>query len=189
MYVVPVNVTSPNSTCTVEIEGEPASRLAVAGLSPPKGPAAQLRYVRLVGNGYYAPVWVNSGQILYSNDSSGEAPGPQLPYILGGHCVRTPSEEVLESYRRSGYLRDVTLDELEALYRAEGIAYDVRQEGGTPGLHVLEGGRSLTGPLSGTLGFDRLFCQEHLPYQPHSREVQEMIQRIRQQAQGRAPSN
>lgn len=178
VYVVPARVTRPGSTVTLELENSPRSRLVLAGLNPPAGAGAQLRYVRLVGPTGYAPPWTAPQRVLYANDSSGPTEGPQLPYILGGRSVRTPSAQALEDYRRSGFLRETTVEELQALYRAEGIVFDVREEGGTPGLHLLEGGRSLAAPFAGSLGFNRLFCQEHPPYQPRSREVQEMAARL-----------
>ncbi|MCX5658447.1 MAG: hypothetical protein NTW19_01840 [Planctomycetota bacterium] len=178
VYVLPVRITRPGSNVTLQLENSPQSRLVLTGLGPPAGSNAQLRYVRLVGPTGYSPPWTAPDRVLYANDATGPTAGPQLPYILGGHCVRTPSQQALDDYRKSGFLRETTVEELAALYRAEGIAFDVREEGGVPGLHLLEGGRSLASPLAGTLGFNRLYCQEHPAYQPRSREAQELAARL-----------
>lgn len=189
VYVVPVLITQPNTAVTVQVENEPASRLVLTGLSPPTGKAAQLRYVRLVYNpwaGYQsasgAPAWATSGRVFYGN---GAVPGVgvQLPWILGGESVRTPSAEALGDYQRAGFLIGMTPGELESLYRDEGITWTTQDENGTPGLHILEGGRSLVSPYSGTTGFARLFNMNHGEYTPQSRRVSELRQQIMNQKQ------
>ena len=178
VYVVAVNITAPNSSVALEVEGDPGARTVLTGLSPPTGRTAQLRYVRLVywpGNAAY---WARAGKIVYSNDRTGEAPGPQLPYILGGYCVRYPTQEALDSYHRSGYLLNLNLSDLKQLYRQEGIRIDPQDVQGTPGKHILEGGDCLFTPQSGTLGFSRLFGEVHQPYVPKSDAVRKLADSV-----------
>ncbi|MFW6060515.1 MAG: hypothetical protein ACODAQ_10045 [Phycisphaeraceae bacterium] len=175
-YVVPLNVSDRGQRIELQVEGVPGSRLVLAGLDAPTGAAAQLRYVRLLHTpGGAAPAWARSGEVFYGNPRTGAAPGPQRPYILGGDCVRPPTQRLLEAYRAWGYLRNNTLAELRDLYRAERIVFDPEDQGGYAGRHVLEGGRSLVAPLAGTTGFARLFGQRHGRYEPRSRAVAEAM--------------
>ncbi len=180
-YLVPVTIDRPGLRVDVMIEGDPGSRMVLAGLRPPRR-GAQLRYVRLAsaGQAYYQdqpPRWAASGRIFYANDATGPIGQPQLPFILGGRCVRTPNEAVLSGYQTAGNLTDMTLGELKELYRAEGIRWDVEQAVGGAGLgrHVLEGGRSMVTPMAGTAGFTRLFGQVHRRYHPRSDQVRQLI--------------
>ena len=204
VYVVPLTLTQANEPVTLQVEGVPGSRLTLAGLGPPSGRGAQLRYVRLLSTPGGAPEWAASGRVMYSNEFTGATNEPfffdrpagvtadgkpaaqqvvqfngQLPYILGGNCVRPPTDEALASYQRSGFLLGMSTVELRNLYKEEGIVFDPREEGGEPGLHVLEGGRSMVTPLPGTLGFARLFGTRHGPYYPRGRAAQELAAQIR----------
>ena len=102
-----------------------------------------------------------------------------MPYILGGDCVRTPGEETLRSYQDAGYLLDLSLNDLEDLYKLEGILIEGRAYEPGPGLHILEGGSWLYTPKAGTAGFMRLYAQPQPPYQPRSPEVRDLAQRVR----------
>jgi len=175
-YVLPLMLTSPREVIELQIEGKPASRMLLAGLGPPDGPEAQLRYVRLNSVGG-APQWATSGRIYYGNDRTGALERGNWPYILGGWDVRKPSPQTLSSYQQTGYLSDFTVGDLGELYRAEGIR---TAEGGVePIRHILERGRSLEPPLAGTAGFARLFGQPHPPYEPKSPQVKSLAERIR----------
>ncbi len=193
VYVVPVMITRETTAVTVQVEGEPASRLVLTGLSPPTGKAAQLRYVRLLYNpwagrqsGGVAPIWATSGRIFYGNDAAPSV-GVQLPWILGGDSVRIPSAKALDDYQRAGFLLGMTPGELESLYRDEGITWTTQDEYGTPGLHILEGGHSLVSPYSGTTGYARLFDMDHGAYQPKSPRVIALRQQIDNQRRALPP--
>lgn len=185
VYIAPLDISAPNSTVTLQVEGAPQSRLVLTGLNPPPpahgGSAAQLVYARLVSAAPAPPRWATSGDILYANDFAPRAGHITLPYILGGDCVRTPSEEVLEEYQKAGFLRDMTVTDLEQLYREEGIRWTIQDENGTPGLHVLEGGKSLLCPRPGSVGYARLFGARHGPYRPTSKRVKEIYARVQLQ--------
>ncbi len=172
MYLVPLMIEGEDVRVELQVEGRAGSRLVLAGLSPPVGDVAgaQLRYVRLLHQVDQPPAWAVSGAIHYANAWTGGLDGPVTPYILGGRCVRPPSEAVLSEYKAAGVLRDYTLGDLMELYRAEGIGWEVA---GGVGRHVLEGGRTLVAPMAGTTGFARLFGQVHRAYQPQSELLRE----------------
>lgn len=186
MYLVPLQVDRPGLAVQMEIQGSPGSRIVLTGLTPPpQGQKAQLRYVRLVTpaslQSIAPPPWLVSGRVLYSNDYGPADSSERLanvPYILGGHSVRTPSEQALDDAQQAGVLRDYTAARLRELYRSEGIITSVEDDEGTTGLHVLEGGKSLVAPLPGTTGYARLFGQVHPPYQPRSAAVRQAAKEI-----------
>ena len=81
----------------------------------------------------------------------------------------------MERYRRGGHLLTLTQVDLENLYREEGIALSVEDQGGRMRRHVLDGGDSLVPPLPGTVGYQRLFAQEHDPYRPKTDALKQAI--------------
>ncbi len=179
IYLVPIRIEQENTTVELQVRNEDGSRLVLAGLKPPPpGVGAQLRYVRLLHDVREAPSWAVSGRIYYANPSTGPTTEPATPYILGGNCVRPPSEAVLSEYKAAGVLDDYTLGDLMELYRAEGITWEAI---GPVGKHVLEGGRSLVAPLEGTTGFARLFGQVHRGYRPRSEVVRKVLEGIQRE--------
>ncbi len=179
MYVVPLTLAQPDSVIALRVgSAQPCIRLA--GVSPPIAPdRVQLRYVRVPASHVPQP-WAVSGHVYYANDHYDQVvDGDDLPYILGGRCVRTPTHEVLAYYQSRGHLQDVTLDELREMYRAEGIVLEVADDQlSQTGVHVLEGGTSLLCPLPGTTGYARLFGQEHARHAPRSRMVRKRMQQL-----------
>jgi hypothetical protein len=176
VYVVPVNITTPQSVVTLEVENDSTSRLVFPAMDPPDPHAShplQLRYVRM------SPVpqqWDAAGKVVYGNDFyKAPVPGDTLPYILGGHDASTPSQAALHRYQSAGNLTNLTTVELENLYREEGIALTPEDQHGRSRKHILEGGDSLVPPLPGTIGYLRLFNQPHEPYKPKSKAVQDLV--------------
>lgn len=185
LYVVPLNLSERDERVELMIEGMPGTRMVLTGLRPTPG-QVQLRYVRLVpGSGPQAlpPAWAVSGEVHYANDADPDAVWPQLPYILGGRSVRTPTDSALSDYQRSGFLHGFTTAELRQLYDDEDLTFDLASQKGRFEPHVLEGGRSMVAPLGGTTGYVRLFGQSHPPYQPRSAHVRELAGRIQTQGQ------
>lgn len=182
VYVTPVTVRSAHDKIELQVEGEEASRMILTGLAPPPVGKVQLRYVRLVSERRHAPQWAASGRIEYDNDAAAADDGTPLPYILDGSCVRTPTQAALDAYQRAGHLKNLTVWQLEELYRDESIS--IAGAGRTPpgGLHVLEGGDWLFTPLAGTAGYARLFGQTHPPYRPRSPEVAAMARELHDDA-------
>ncbi len=173
-YIALASINGRGNPVSFEIAGMPETRLVLPDVPEPRPGRVRAHYVRLPMR---QTDWAGGG-VLYSNDATGEVSGPQLPYILGGRCVRTPTHELLDSYKRSGYLRDFTLQDLIDLYREEGIWVEHVPTQGGPGRHVLEGGRALFTPAPGSAGFARLYGKQAPPYTPRSRRVQELAASI-----------
>jgi hypothetical protein len=161
-HAAAVNITQPNSTVTLTVGG---SRIVLPAMNPPAAPnVMQFRFVWVPSLGG-TQRWMTSGRLTYRpDDVDRHVPGDDLPYILGGTCVRTPSSESLSYYQSKGNLQHITPVELENLYREEGLVWAIEDTGGVVGRHVLEGGKSLVAPLPGTTGFARLYCQPHQRY-------------------------
>jgi len=180
VYLVPVR--GADGPVTVQVAGKPGTRLTLAGLPAPARSELTVRYARLPADPYgtgFAPAWAVSGRVLYANDETGALDAPTLPYILGGRCVRAPTPDLLAEYQRAGLPGDVSFGRLLELYRLEGLEPLPGPERRRARGHVLEGGRTVFTPQSGTAAFARLFGQEHPAYQPRSREVRELAARIR----------
>jgi hypothetical protein len=182
VYVVPLMITSPNTSAELQIDGKPNSKLTIRDLNPPIGKTAIIRNVRLPNPPADKPLptWVNATETIYANDYNANAGAIKLPYILGGTDVRTPTADVLSSYQAAGFLTDLNLSDLQQLYKLEGIGTSVQEDGGIPKLHVLESGKSLVAPAPGTIGYTRIFCQQHAPYQPISDRVKQLAQECAQ---------
>ncbi len=176
-YLVPLRIVAPGEAIDLQVRGQPGSRMILAGLGPPTGRGAPLRYVRL-NSSVSAPQWATSGRVFYGNDWMGPPPEGNWPYILGGRDVRTPSPAVLTSYHQAGYLTNLTVADLSELYRAEGVDLSLPQAPKGVVRHLLEGGPSLAPPMAGTAGFARLFGQPRPPYEPKSDKVRELASRI-----------
>ena len=184
VYVAPLTLSAGENKIALQVANDETSCMlltAVHGPGPPE--RLQLLYIRLTPNKMEPPAWAKAGDVLYTNDVCDmRVPGDELPYILGGRCVCTPSSRGLIRYQQAGYLQNMTLVELENLYREEGIALATSEgEGGGAGRHVLEGGTSLACPRPGSAGFPRLFCQEHKPYRPRSKVVAALANKLRAQ--------
>lgn len=181
-YVVALDLPDEGASVRLMIDGLGQTGMVLAGLKPPPdagGDALQVRYVRMPT--VSVPLaWMTSGEIRYGNDGwEGEVPGDDLPYILGGRCVRVPTLEVMARYHAAGKLLGMTLADVLELYRLEGVVTDPGDEIEKVGVHVLEGGNSLACPQPGTAGYARLFGQEHAAYQPKSKEVAELLAQLR----------
>ncbi len=180
VYLAPVWV-GDDGAVSLEVEGG-AGRLVLTGLDrrAPAGPS--LRYVRLPGS---AGAWATSGRVLYANDESGALAEPTLPVIFGGRDARTPSPSLLREWWAAGLPREIDDGDVEAAYRAEGIAILRGIERREARGHVLEGGSTLFTPLGGTAGFTRLYGEEHGTYRPKSPEARAIVDRIHEAVQHR----
>lgn len=178
LYVALVTIPPQGATIDLSIANRPESRLVLPALTPPSDSGElQLFYARLP---MVAAPWATSGRVRYLTDSV-DVPAlhPTLPFILGGRCVRTPSESLMDEYRRAGLPADVTLAQLMDLYRAENIQIaDVTGTRRDPGRHILEGGRWIYPITPGTTGFARLLGQDHPPFQPRAEATRVLQARI-----------
>ena len=175
VFVFPASIATQSATVSLHISGDDRSRVVLTDLAPPKsGDRFQLRYVRLPNSG--PQPWAIGGRTVYANDRRVlPVAGDSLPYIMGGYCVRFPTDDVMEYYRRSGNLTDLTAIQLQNIYREEGVAFTVEDQKGASRKHILEGGDSLVCPLAGTTGYQRLFGQTHTPYQPRSAALRDYL--------------
>ncbi len=176
VHAAALDITRPGTTVIIG-DQQPQRGIVLTDLAPPaRAGDIQLRYVRL--SAYNQGAWATLGRTLYANDRhDGRLPGDDLPFIMGGRCVRTPSPETLSRYRQNGNLGDITFTELENLYREEGILWRDEDIAGGQRMHVLEGGDSLVPPLAGTAGYMRLFGQEHPAYTPRSQALRDYLAR------------
>jgi len=179
VYFVGLTVEDDRDTVELQVDGNPDTRMVLTGLGPEEsgGRGLQFRYVRLLDGRGPAPAWATSGEVYYANDEyDGPVPGSDLPYVLGGRCVRSPSEAAWDEYVAGGLLpTGMTFNDLKNLYRAEGLTWELGDQGGLSARHVLEGGTSLIAPAGGTAGFARLFGQLHSEYMPRTPELRAVI--------------
>jgi hypothetical protein len=159
------------------------SRMVLPDVEP--GTAARPRaiYLRLHGPGSPQPGWLTSGRVAHGNDHAGVRPG-ELPWLLGGTDVSTPSPAVMDRYRAAGLDPAVTLEQYRNALAAEGVRIG-SGAGGGPGerrnptyRHVLEGGRGLFTPTPDSMGYRRLFGVGHRAHQPQSREARAIAERL-----------
>lgn len=181
-YVAAVRIDAPDTAVRLFVDGAGAMGLTLPAIDPPSSPrGVGMHYVRLPHSSAQRP-WQWPGDVVYANDAyAADVPGDTLPYILGGRCVRTPTLDVLRDYQVSGYLLDLSLAELESLYRDEGILFETRGVSGRDAMHILEGGRSMEMPAPGSAGYARVYCQPHAPYRPVSKRVADLAARIREE--------
>jgi len=181
VFIAPITVGSEGAPVTVQVEGAPGSEIRIPWVPPPDlaaGEPFDVRIVRLV-DAPVPPPWAVSGRIEYANDGfPGRVPGDELPWILGGRCVRVPSHDVLARYQAAGNLTNMTVADLAELYRLEGITWDLGALGGFARGHILEGGTTLIEPEPGTSGAVRLFSGTHPPYVPKSPQVRDLAARV-----------
>lgn len=177
-YVVPLDLAAAHGAIKVSVGDGAGESMFVPGLGP--GCTERLVVVRVPSDMRAAASDVWAGARFANNWTTEQVPGDGLPYILGGTCVMTPGPEALAKYQAAGNLVGWTSADLRELYREEGIVLPGQVgEGVPPGLHVLEGGRSLISPEPGTLGFERLFYEEHPPYRPRSERVGKVAAELR----------
>lgn len=165
-YVVPLELTQPTNTIELSIPGSASARLVLTDVPAPPSGKAMLRYVRLVGGPYATPPlpWATGGQIVYGNPASGPVDAKPYPFVLGGKDARPPSDAVVDDYRATGLMPELTLARLEEVYRQRGVTWTIEDTQGYAGRHVLEGGRSLVSPVPGSVGYMRLFGGWHPPF-------------------------
>jgi hypothetical protein len=177
VYIAPVMLEPGLNRVEVAL-ADGRGRLVLPAVPGPPTGRTFAHYVRLPES---AGAWATSGVVRYSTDATGPVDGSvaaRVPWILGGLCVRTPSEAVLREYQRVGVLREVSLQDLLDLYREEGIWVEGSSLEGGPRRHILEGGNSLFTPEAGSAGFVRLYGQTHAAYVPRSARARELASAI-----------
>jgi len=168
----------------VELAGYPASRVVLPEFVPGTTDDPAVIYLRLpdiLGS----PDFLRTDRIAHTNDAMLPSVG-DFPWILGGTCVATPTQQTLDIYRAGGYLTGYSLDDLRHLYALEGVLIGAgpreesqRNKSGQY-RHILEGGSALFTPANGTLAYKRIMCSHHAPYTPRSPEVAALFRQYTQ---------
>lgn len=96
---------------------------------------------------------------VYCFDGVGHTPGSK-PFILGGTCCCTPTQELMDKYHADGFLTDMTLQDLLKLYQDRGIKTALDHKGCNNlcehGPHVVKGGKCMVPPTPGTANFEEV---------------------------------
>ena len=199
VFVGLAEVPPQGGTVEVGLTGNWASRVVVPVRRPGSLSSPSMIYLRLFRSGG-TPAYLAAPGAQYANDAEPPVIG-DYPWILGGHCVATPSQSVLATYQRGGFLVGLSLDELRELYTLEEIQIGVGP--GTPNpadpsgtspasgsyRHILEGGHALFTPAPGTVGYKRIMCGAHPTYVPKSERVRELARQIQERGSPVATGN
>lgn len=99
-------------------------------------------------------------KVVYCNDYTGHQTGSK-PWVLGGTCCCTPSEELMTQLHRDGICTDMDADQLADAYKAKSIALRGKGHQHCNGLcadgpHVVLGGKCMCPPTPGTEYYDRV---------------------------------
>jgi len=108
----------------------------------------------------FVPKLLLAPPVVYCNDHTGHRPGAQ-PWILGGTCTCTPTEELMNRLHADGFCAGMTADDLRAKYEAAGIRLagpGHRRCNGIcdAGPHVVLGGKCMCPPTPGTEYYERI---------------------------------
>jgi hypothetical protein len=90
-----------------------------------------------------------------------------IPFILGGKCYCTPSQEVVEAMHAKGLHLDVDYKKLVQMYKDAGITTDLDHRGCNNlcknGPHVAFGGKCMATPTLGTKNYERVMMGASAP--------------------------
>lgn len=105
---------------------------------------------------------VNPPELMYCHDGVGHIRG-YSPWILGGRCCCTPTEEMFGIYQNEETVPDtMTYEEFLNLFKDKGIItdLDVEYRGSNCrceyGPHVVFGGKCMITPTPGTLEYEEV---------------------------------
>ena len=113
----------------------------------------------------YAPKAAVAPKPLVCHDGIGHVDGNK-PWILGGNCCCTPTEENYKRHVALGTIdKNVTYDQYLALYKEKGIVTDLDHKGCgdlcAKGPHVVLGGHCMATPTPGTWMYERVTYGPH----------------------------
>ena len=108
----------------------------------------------------YVPKALHAPPVIHCNDYTGHKAGTR-PWIMGGTCTCTPTQELMEQLNRDGFCTDMTADSLRARYVKAGIKLrgpgHMRCNGiCQAGPHVILGGKCMCPPTPGTAYYERI---------------------------------
>ncbi|MCA9281120.1 MAG: hypothetical protein H6812_00440 [Phycisphaeraceae bacterium] len=168
----------------VELAGFPGSRVVLPDFTPGAPDNPSVVYLRLPDI-HNTPDFLRSEYLAHPNNALPPRVG-DFPWILGGNCVATPTQQTLDIYQAGGYLSGLSVEDLRRLYALEGIVIGAgprdESQRADPDLyrHILEGGHALFTPAPGTLAYKRIMCTRHAPYTPRSPEAARLYQQYTQ---------
>ena len=104
---------------------------------------------------------------VYCFDVVGHTPGTK-PYVFGGTCCCTPTDQLMAQYHADGHQQDMTLDDLLQEYERRGIKTALDHKGCNNlckwGPHVVKGGKCMVSPTPGTKNFEHIrFAIRYVP--------------------------
>ena len=107
---------------------------------------------------------------VYCFDTVGHMPGAK-PFVLGGTCCCTPTQELMDKYHADGLLLDMTLPDLLRVYEKRGIKTGRDHTNCNNlcqwGPHVVKGGHCMVAPTPGTENFEEVrFGIKYVPAEP-----------------------
>ena len=178
VFLVPVQL-GQMADVTVKVHSEDVTEYAMPKFVPGSLGSPRAVYLRLHGPHANKPGWLTATELEYSNDATGVRDG-DLPWILGGRDVSTPSRETLDQYHANGHLTDLTTNGLLELYAAEDVligsgAEMRRDRPRNPSFrHVLDGGTGLFTPSEYSLGYKRLMFTPRASYVPKSNTLRQL---------------
>ncbi len=109
--------------------------------------------------GAFEPKPTAASAVRYCFDTVGHMPGSK-PWILGGTCCCTPTQERLDQYHADGFCAGMTLEDLTALYRERSIKtaldHTCCNNACRWGPHVLKGGRCMVPATPGTRNYEEI---------------------------------
>jgi hypothetical protein len=129
--------------------------VAMAGCAAPPGP--------------YVPKAANPPAIVFCNDNTGHVKGSK-PWIGGGTCCCTPTEELMAKLHEDGFCAGMTADNLLDQYEKAGVSLAEKGHQWCNGLcpsapHVVLGGKCMCPPTPGTQYYEKVVAGEGSPVQ------------------------
>ncbi|MBN1492602.1 MAG: hypothetical protein JW938_00495 [Candidatus Omnitrophica bacterium] len=134
----------------------------------------------------YEPKPLKPPEIMYCFDTVGHREGAR-PFIQGGTCCCTPTDEILRDYQEHGYYPEAFgLNNLINEYKQRGIVtaldYTLTNNLDDAGPHVVFGGRSMIPPTPGTQNYENVLFGK----QPHWKIKKKVIRRLDYVKKGKA---
>lgn len=103
---------------------------------------------------------LNSPEVIHCFSTIGHKRGTQ-PFIMGGTCCCTPTQDLLDIYHEDGILLDYDLSKLLDEYEQKGIVLE--HENGwqcnnqcAQGPHIVFGGKCMVAPTLGTQNWENV---------------------------------
>ena len=107
----------------------------------------------------FVPICYEDVRIVHCFDGVPHQPGSK-PWIMGGTCCCTPSDELIEAYHRDGICLDMTTDDLIELYEQKGVRLALDHTNCNNlcehGPHVTKGGHCMVPPTPGTRNYEEV---------------------------------